>query len=160
LREHKEDIQDIVTHYVSLFCEQYGTEIKGFSPDFIKALCTYDWPGNTRELVNSIEEAILAARYEPILFPQHLPTNIRIKLVQDSLKAEPANKNEEQSADSQVKTFPSMRDFRETGVAEIEKQYLENLLAFVQGNIKDACKISDLSRSRFYELLKKYSINV
>ena len=160
LRERLEDIKEIVVYYVTLLCEQYGIEIKGFSADFIHTLCAYDWPGNVRELVNAMEKAILAARYEPILFPKHLPTQIRVKLIQDSLCKDGAYKGGIKEAADVAGAFMTLKDFRETNVARLEKQYLEDLLIFTKRNIRDACRISDLSRSRFYDLLKKHNIRI
>ena len=50
---------------------------------------------------------------------------------------------------------PELRDFRET----MEKKYFQDLHALTNGNIKEACRISGLSRSRLYVLMKKYEIS-
>jgi two-component system NtrC family response regulator len=81
LREMKEDIKDLMQHYIVRFCEQYGSPVKGYSPDFLEVLLAYDWPGNVRELIKALEKAIISAKDEPVLFPQHLPDHIRIDLV-------------------------------------------------------------------------------
>jgi transcriptional regulator of acetoin/glycerol metabolism len=44
-------------------------------------------------------------------------------------------------------------------IDEAEKKYLRDLTSFTQGNIQEACRISGLSRSRFYILLKKHKIS-
>ncbi|TFH52165.1 MAG: hypothetical protein E4G89_01655, partial [Methanothrix sp.] len=49
--------------------------------------------------------------------------------------------------------------FRETSIAELEQQYLKDLILLTQGNVKKACQISGLSRSRLYALLKKCAIS-
>ena len=53
----------------------------------------------------------------------------------------------------------TLREFRETGIAELERQYLKELTLLTQGNVKKACQISGLSRSRLYTLLKKCEIS-
>jgi transcriptional regulator of acetoin/glycerol metabolism len=48
---------------------------------------------------------------------------------------------------------------REKVIDEAEKKYLNDLLSITHGNINEACRISGLSRSRFYLLLKKHKIS-
>jgi len=85
LTECKEDIKDLTLHYIYSLCDQYGFENKGFVPEFLKTLESYGWPGNTRELISSLEQAILADPESPILYPNYLPNHIRIQCIQSSL---------------------------------------------------------------------------
>ena len=55
--------------------------------------------------------------------------------------------------------IPALKDYREDAILQTEKQYLENLVKHTEGNIKEACRISGLSRSRLYLLLKRYNIS-
>ncbi|MGZ5423562.1 MAG: sigma-54-dependent transcriptional regulator, partial [Candidatus Aminicenantales bacterium] len=80
LREMKEDVKDLMLHYLVRFCEQYDIPMKAYSPDFLEVLLNYDWPGNIRELIQALEKAIISAKEEPVLFPKHLPDHIRIHL--------------------------------------------------------------------------------
>jgi transcriptional regulator of acetoin/glycerol metabolism len=57
------------------------------------------------------------------------------------------------------RAFPTIQEMRDRVVDEAERKYLHDLLSFTQGNIQEACRISGLSRSRFYLLLKKYRIS-
>jgi len=54
--------------------------------------------------------------------------------------------------------MPTLKYFREKAVSEAERQYLENLMRAAQRNIKEACRISGLSRPRLYALLKKFNL--
>jgi len=158
LRTHAEDIKDLAIHYVTKICERYGIGIKGFSADFLEALMAYDWPGNVRELINALERAISVAYQEPTLFPNHLPTDIRVHLVRASvLKENPAQDMTAKAAPSNT-SLPLLKDFRETSIARIEKGYLEDLMQVSGGLIKEACRISGLSRPRLYALLKQHNI--
>jgi two-component system NtrC family response regulator len=159
LREHPEDIKELTLHYAAKICERYGTDTKGFSPEFFEALDSYDWPGNVRELVNTMERAIAAARQDPILFPKHLPTHIRIDVARTSLMKEAPVVLSQMGGADPLRTLPTLRDFRENAISEAEQQYLYDLMSFTGGDIKDACKISGLSRPRLYALLKKYHIS-
>jgi len=56
--------------------------------------------------------------------------------------------------------FPTLRDVRKAGVALLEKQYLQALVSRTHGNVKEALRISGLSRSRLYGLLKAHDISI
>ena len=116
----------------------------------------YNWPGNVRELVQSLEKALLSSKEEPMLFPTHLPAYIRIKVARESyLKAEAVSAAA--GADHPVsRPAPSWKDIRKTAVTAAEEEYVKSLMAQVHGNVEEACRISGLSRSRLYTLLRKY----
>jgi two-component system NtrC family response regulator len=160
LRRHPEDIKELVGHYLNQICEDYAIETKGISSDFLNILCSYEWPGNIRELINTVERAVIDARYESILFPKHLPPNIRISVARASVTPEQSGKIKNRHEPVDLKnSIPKLQDVREAALITAEKKYLTNLLAQTKGNIKEACRIAGLSRSRLYHLLKKYSIN-
>lgn len=59
LRERKEDIPLLATHFLNLFCSQYNKLYTGIPESEMEKLMTYSWPGNIRELSNMIERAII-----------------------------------------------------------------------------------------------------
>ena len=61
LRERKEDIPLLVTHFVDVFSRRMGKLIDEIQPETMAALCSYHWPGNIRELQNLIERAVILA---------------------------------------------------------------------------------------------------
>jgi two-component system NtrC family response regulator len=151
LRVRRKDVKELAIHFMTKFCERYKIGTKGFSPEFFDALVAYDWPGNVRELLGAMEWAITVARQEPTLYPKHLPTEIRVKVARSSIKA-PAHAGGEDSATA-LRPIESHRD-------QMESQYLHELIAATNGDIKAACRISGLSRSRLYALLKKHNVAV
>jgi two-component system NtrC family response regulator len=82
LRERLEDIDPIVESHMLRLCKNYGIGPKQFSTHFFDALKGYSWPGNVRELIGAIETAITTARQDPVIYPRHLPTELRVQLVQ------------------------------------------------------------------------------
>lgn len=156
LRERKEDIRDLLSHYTVELCDRYRIEMKDFSPEFTDLLLNYPWPGNVRELIHALERTLISARNERVLFPKHLPTHIRVQVARSSVgEKEP----ESSSLAPSPRTFPTIQEMRDRVVDEAERRYLHDLLSFTRGNIQEACRISGLSRSRFYLLLKKYKIS-
>jgi two-component system, NtrC family, response regulator len=159
LREHPEDIKELLVYYMAKLCERYGIGIKGFAPEFLTALMSYRWPGNVRELIGTLEKAISDAFQEPTLYPKHLPTDIRVRLkktelAKESVSPDPVDRPTPQS----LKFLSTLKDYRENAISAAEKQYLESLMKLTEGNIKEACRISDISRPRLYALLKKFNM--
>ncbi len=159
LRNRQEDITELLIHYTTKICERYGLSTKGFSPDFLDALASYDWPGTVRELISALEKAIAEAPNDPILFPKHLPLEIRVSLKKAEISKNSALRSPT-GLRNQLSTrpIPTLKRFREEAMSEIEAQYLEKLMAATGRNIKEACRISGLSRPRLYALLKKFSM--
>lgn len=58
LREHKEDVPDLVNHFLARFARESEREIAGITPAALKLLMDYHWPGNVRQLENTIERAV------------------------------------------------------------------------------------------------------
>jgi two-component system, NtrC family, response regulator len=160
LRERMEDIEALVQYHMSKVCKRLHVEPKSFSANFFEFLQLYNWPGNVRELFNTIETVIVQTPGEPILYPRHLPESVRIRVARNSVgidpKEPPAKRKEQQAAGSE--TLPSFPDFEETTLKELRKNYFLQLMTAAKGNIKEACRISGLSRSSLYSMLKKHGI--
>jgi two-component system NtrC family response regulator len=154
LKDRKEDIKALSMHHVARLSEQYETGTKGFSPEFFHALEAYTWPGNVRELFNALERALASAQDEPTLFPYHLPLDIRVQITRNSVDSGKSEMHEPLLRSDFSERLPTFKDFREDG----EKRYLQALIGSTKSDIKAACRISGLSRSRLYALLKKNQI--
>jgi two-component system, NtrC family, response regulator len=159
LCERTEDVEDLARYHMVELCRSYEMDQKGFSPEFFEVLAKYDWPGNVRELVNALERAITAARDEPVLFPKHLPTYIRVQLARTSVvERVPVGENINK-VDDMSGRLPKLAKVRDTALAEVEQDYLRELIGLTGRDIPQACRLSGLSRSRLYALLKKYDIS-
>jgi two-component system NtrC family response regulator len=156
LREILEDVQELTEYYMNALCERFGIESKGASPEFWDVVTEYKWPGNVRELIQALEKALLSAKDEPMLFPKHLPTYIRIQVARNSFPKKPASQGKPEIRSSVPKVPPKLKEIRKAAVSEAEQQYLKDLISFAGGDNNKACRISGLSRSRFYTLLRKY----
>lgn len=179
LRDRREDVRDLALHHVHKIFQRNCLEIKGFSPDFFRVLEQYSWPGNVRELIHALEAAIAKAREDSVLFPKHLPSRIRIQvkrfLFKEPVSPGEAGEAEEGSFDGTSvasqnrvapKTMPAMeikslvtyKESRESALENSDRSYFNRLMLETSGNVKDACRISGLGRTRLYLLLKKYNI--
>ena len=156
LRTRPQDIKALTFHYMVKLCERYEMETKGLSPEFIKTLTVYNWPGNVRELIHTMERVLTIARVEPTLFPRHLPTHIRVHEARFSVSKNLSDRDMPEPEDHSAEILSSLQAIREDVIRKAEKKYLKDLMLLTKGDIKEACRISGLSRSRLYYLLKKY----
>jgi two-component system NtrC family response regulator len=156
LAERVDDIKLLVHYHADKICDYYDIPHKGFSPEFLRSLLLYRWPGNVRELINTLERTIAGARLEPILFPKHLPMQIRIEVTKMGMKKEMPH---EDSCNHEVPhALPMLHDFRDSVYSQAEQQYLQDLMEISKNDIVEACRMSGLSQSRLYALLKKQGI--
>lgn len=153
LREHPEDIQNIILWYMSKLTTRNGTKMKGFSPEFIEALGAYTWPGNVRELINALDQANALAGNEPTLYMKHLPENIRIHVTRKKFIS---NNRKENKGTANLTTF---RKHRNMVLQDTEVQYMKDLMSETAGDVRKAITLSGMSRPRLYALLKKYGIS-
>lgn len=76
LRERRDDIPELVEHFLSRFAKRYERPISALSREAMDALIKYSFPGNVRELENVIEQAVVLARGDTITL-EDLPSRVR-----------------------------------------------------------------------------------
>jgi two-component system NtrC family response regulator len=171
LRERKDDIPVLTRHYVEEICDEYEISAKTVSRELLRVLCRYSWPGNVRELVNTLYASIDNALNEKILYPHHLPIDIRVAVARSSFSGKGNGRclpeKEQDVTDPQVyipefepENLPTLKEVRNKTVSTLEISYLSALARVSSGNVTKACSISGLSRARLYELFKKHDLNI
>ncbi|MDD3618121.1 MAG: sigma-54 dependent transcriptional regulator [Desulfobulbaceae bacterium] len=165
LRNRTADITELAYYFRDIFCKRNKLKKKKFSSDYLMVLTQYDWPGNVRELFQAMERSITDAQDSTTLYPKHLPASIRIQItrkkLQEQKESSPPNPQPSPSPPAQPDTgsMPTIKEAREQAIEQEERRYLEKLLARTNGSVKQCCTISGLSRSRLYDLLKKYQLS-
>jgi two-component system, NtrC family, response regulator len=150
LREREGDIALIAQALVERLGARTGAAGKKLSESFFEAIANYPWPGNVRELSNVMERAVAAAADRPLLEAVDLPTSVRVHVARASLRQE-LNLQRPQAP---YASYPTLSVARDSAVAA----YLTKLVEDTKGDVDTACQLADLSRSRFYELLKLHGI--
>lgn len=141
LRDRREDIPDLVDHFVGKFCDQAGKKLS-ISPKAMQMLETYMWGGNVRELEHTIERAVALERGDEIL-PDRLPENI-------------TNYNPER--------INAEFDLPETGLNlaahldNLEKTYVLEALRKTDGNQTKAADLLQMQVRSLRHLLDKHSL--
>ncbi|MBI9091562.1 MAG: sigma-54-dependent Fis family transcriptional regulator [Desulfobacterium sp.] len=164
LRERLNDISELSMYYVTKKCETSGILTKGFSPDFFEAINAYDWPGNIRDLFNTLDSAMVSAGEQPILFPQHLPVKIRSQIARTSASTTQAVPGPVQDnpgmQNVETNLSASYKDFKDQLLTTGEKHYFTEICTQAKGNPAQACIRSGLSKSRLYHFLQKHGISL
>ena len=160
LRERNGDIRELCRHFMEKICDRLGLPAKSGSTDFFETLEEYEWPGNIRELINTMEHAVGAAGTSHLVYAQHLPPMLRAKVARSRVTAprEEPIPQETVPITSAPEDIPPLQDYRDTICSRAERSYLQQLLKATGGNMKEALRISGLSQSRLYALLKKHEL--
>jgi two-component system, NtrC family, response regulator AtoC len=143
LRQRIEDISALAHHFLRRYSLENGKSVVGISDDAMTRLRTYAWPGNIRELENTIERAV-ALSNQAMLTAEDLPVEMR-----DSLTKGPS---------------PDMPSEGWSGFAglptleEVKKRYIQHVLSSTQGNISRAAEILDIDRRSLYRMLERYNV--
>ncbi|MFW6324580.1 MAG: sigma-54-dependent transcriptional regulator [Desulfovibrionales bacterium] len=151
LKERDGDVQELALHFIQSTCRRLQIPVKGYAPEFLEALEGYPWPGNIRELKNTIEKAVNAARFESILYPTHLPTELRIWLAKNSLGSR-------RSTGGRPQALGDWKAYKEQALSAIEKDFFQKLHLQTDGNVRKMAEISGLTRARIYGLIKKHGL--
>jgi len=136
LRQRQEDIALLITHFFEYFCQQHQCEKKELSSSALKMLLAYPWPGNVRQLRNSLERLVLLSVGEFIT-------------AEDVTDLELTNKNVQRSF-----MIPEQGLQWETH----EKECLLQALSHCNNNRTQAAKLLGLGYKAFLYRLDKYDI--
>jgi two-component system, NtrC family, response regulator PilR len=147
LRERREDIPLVAEHFLSKYSEQMGKSINAISHDALELMLKYDWPGNIRELENTIERAV-ALESTPTVLPDSLPPAVR----GDSMKPSLATSQPMEAA------LPASGFDLEAHVQEIERGYLAEALKRAGGVQVKAAELLGMSFRSFRYYVKKYNL--
>jgi DNA-binding NtrC family response regulator len=132
LRERREDIPALVTHFLRRFNRRFHRDIRGITPDALAALTGFDFPGNVRELENLIERAYAMGARDQITLAD-LP----------SLTARAAG-------------MPAISGRSLPTLAEVEKDLILRALALLDNDKEEAARTLGISRRTIYRRLKEY----
>jgi len=143
LRERRDDIPLLAAHFILLQNQKFGTSVKGFDKEAMQALCSFDWPGNIRQLKNVIE-ACMAMVGEDYICRETLDQFIEIA-------AGPGE------APSLNRSEPGEVPFN-AALDRFEADLLKGLLKKHAGNVENAAREADMNMATIYRKIKKYGI--
>jgi len=165
LRERREDIPELVTHFLDKFVMANRSPITGVSADAMKALVAYSWPGNVRELENLIERMVVGVQHDTIEL-HDLPSEVR---AQDNVAFRPRRERRRTVADdlyarlteqhesfwSTVYPMYMAREITRAHVRDVVRRGLEE----ARGNYKIVARLFNMESreyKRFLNFLRKH----
>jgi DNA-binding NtrC family response regulator len=143
LRERREDIPALATHFLSQHARASKRDINGIGNAAMRALTAYNWPGNVHELENAIECAVAIAAGKELDI-RDLPAELRGAQV-GALPAE-------------VLVKMPYREAMETARDRISREYLSVLMHEFDGNVTRAAERAGIERESLHRLLKRYGV--
>jgi DNA-binding NtrC family response regulator len=160
LREHREDIAELVAHFLDLYNEQNDRYVAHIEPRALAALEAYDWPGNVRELQNYIERAVVMASGDELTFDLLPP------VVTGGARPRPGggpvdldNLTEELVRSGLATADPDSSDLHSRIVDRVEREVIAQVLAQCEGvQIKAASRLG-INRNTLHKKLTQYGLD-
>jgi two-component system, NtrC family, response regulator AtoC len=131
LRERREDAAPLAEKFLADYAAKHGRPARRFDAAAQAALAAYDFPGNVRELANVVERAVIIAEGSEV-GAKHLPEAVR-------------------------SAAGAARRSRRPSLAELEAEYIREVLAASRGNKSEAARVLGISRKNLYEKLARFA---
>jgi two-component system, NtrC family, response regulator AtoC len=144
LRERREDIPLLVQKFVHRFCEVHKLEMKTVSPQVMRGLMAYDWPGNVRQLENIVERLVALTGARTAIVPADLPPEMQPR---DGVSYVPSIEIPEEGINF------------DTIVSDMERDLILQSLRKTNGNKKLAAKLLNLKRTTLIEKIKRIGLS-
>lgn len=128
LRERTQDLPELVQGFLKTYSTKHGRDVTGITAGALAVLKEYEFPGNVRELANTIERATIISAGKRIE-KEDLPEPVRAAVTYQHRRARPVT------------------------LAEMEAEYVNEILKATKGNKTEAAKILGISRKNLYERL-------
>jgi len=141
LRFRKGDILVLAEYFLKKCNKKLGRNIKGFTKNAIKYIFEYEWPGNIREMENTIERCIIVTENN-MIDVEDLPVHIRAK----------------EDAPFVVKEGSLFQGENIIPFERLKEDAIRHALEVTEGNIVEAAKKLKLGRATIYRLMEKYKI--
>jgi two-component system response regulator GlrR len=132
LRERREDVPLLVEHFLKQAAEESKAQRKVYSPEAVELLVANGWPGNVRQLYNTVRQNVALS-----------PTRV---ISPDQVKS---------ALGEQANELPSFSKARE----EFTRNYLSQLLQITNGNVSQAARLAKRNRTDFYKLLGRHQLH-
>jgi two-component system response regulator AtoC len=130
LRERADDLPELAQAFAASYAAKHGRQVSDVSPEALALLGDYEFPGNVRELANTIERAVIVSSGKHIE-ADDLPDSIRAAVRVQRHRVKPQT------------------------LAEVEAEYVDEILAVAKGNKTEAARLLGISRKSLHERLAR-----
>jgi two-component system response regulator HydG len=143
LRDRREDVPLLASHFLEKHVEVLGRTITGFDADALRALTGYPWPGNVRELENAVERAVAVGQGTTIAL-RDLPPDV--------------SGGQAGAIPAEVLAKMPYREAVDLARDRVTRDYLVALLRELDGNVTKAAERAGMARESLHRLLKRYGV--
>lgn len=139
LRDRREDIPALVTHFLMRFNQRYNKAIAKPNREKMTKLQSMDWPGNIRQLQNAIERAVVLSKGD------------ELDMAHMNIHASKAGTPKSQGGGWDSLVYKEAKEI-------FEREFIKRILTLTHGNVTEASRLSGRFRSDIYRLMEKYNI--
>ena len=171
LRERKEDIPLLMTHFLHRFTQRHGRQLSGFTPRTADTLLAYDFPGNIRELQNLVERGVISAPDDGAIDLAHLFTSgerlahpmfsigVRGQLAAAPHESPPTQQTSSTPPAQQPETLHALlgdKNLSQLSLQEVEDAMIDHCMVEAKGNVSEAARRLGLTRAQLsYRLSRR-----
>jgi two-component system response regulator HydG len=144
LRDRRSDIPLLMEHFRKDICGRMHKEVVGFSKAARQALISYDWPGNIRQLRNSVERMIVLDS-DSLLDVDDLPDEIAVLARRDGDA-------------TGMPAVPGSDSLIGRPLNEVERYYIHRALELTEGKREEAAQLLGMGERTLYRKIKEYGL--
>lgn len=148
LRDRDNDTLLLARHFIAKFDARLGKQVEGFEPDAERALLTYPWPGNIRELENVIERAVLFCD----------APKLRLQDLSPEVRCEGAPASVPPSAIATPTAGDGLKEQVKAAMARLERELIVRALEQTRGNVTHAARLLKISRKGLQLKMKELGL--
>ena len=152
LRERREDVPLLVTHFLHVHAEEQGLKMKQIAPEAMEVFMHYDWPGNIRELRNLIERLMIMVP-GPVIEAAHASLALQVR---PNLSATQTSGPSQPGHNLLNRPYDSLRDARNA----FEKEYISRKLREHHWNISRTAEDLQIERSHLHRKIKLLDVEM
>lgn len=154
LRERKEEIPVLAEYFFNKYCEQYNKKKHLLSDQTLKLLQDYDWPGNIREMENTVKRMVVLENENIIL--QKISEKPAEPVI--PVSAMPVSQPV-QTVETEIKPGFSLKEVGKDAAGKAEKELIQTILNQTHWNRKKAAQLLQISYKALLYKIKKYELN-
>ncbi|MBT8125802.1 MAG: sigma-54-dependent Fis family transcriptional regulator, partial [Gammaproteobacteria bacterium] len=147
LREHLQDVPELLRYYIDYYCSKENYPYRNFAIAAQNRLLHYDWPGNIRELKNLVQRLLILSSSDEVSAEE-------VELALEEVEEQSIEKTTDTTTYENLYQLP-LREARES----FERSYFLHQLKQVDGNISKLSERVGLERTHLYRKLRALGIN-
>jgi DNA-binding NtrC family response regulator len=149
LRERKEEISSLIRYFLNLYSVRFGRRYPRLSQETEKVFSSYDWPGNIRQLQNTIKRIVILKEEEPVV--REILGQMGEAVDSPALASSPSQLPEEEGG--------NLKEVGRRAAKRVEKDIIGKMLAETRWNRRKTAELLQISYKALLYKIKEYSLD-